>query len=283
MKKVEAYTLVYGETFLDLFSKTAKSIAFPMNSHEHVTWNIFTDFFAFDFIRETVNRILPREKVKLFPVSALKRTNERALSGLLWQIESCLRTESSLLMLPPDTIWGKGSIENLLQLNDEKKNVAVAHPRVLPTITDEFEYFNTDNKRLTTLAFKNAHQSWTDAERGHAKQNTFRGGIEWEKIAGKTIVTHYLPTVYLANLNQRDYDFFDTAPYYFYYDSVWPEKLVQEDRLFYMGSNDLVFNCEVTLPQGRIPEVVPGEPKRDFHNKHFHNKVFSNFRVVFNE
>lgn len=216
------------------------------------------------------------------------------LQGLRNEIAYGIQNQSKMLLAPPDTIFGDGTIPNMLEIGrGVGANVAVAHPRVLPSIIEEIETIaatrgSVKNANLVTLAERHAHDSWKFAEDGHEKNNSFVGGIYKKTLApGLTLVTHRLPTVYLADFTPPDFDFFWGQVSWGGWDHRWPaENLIRQERMRYVGSSDACFVCEVTEWDKNVPPELPQKPPAhyppdSYWNGHYHNGINRQFSVIF--
>jgi hypothetical protein len=282
---IQALTTVWGDDYIDQFLKaTVKSMAFPANrkAMEEITWNIFTEDNAFERIEEFIAPRLPNTKIKYKSLSILRDRIDYLHSGVIWQIKECLKTKSRMLLLPPDSIFGDKTLPNLIKLGKEEKTCVISpHPRVLPTILNE-KY--ESNESLVTAAFKHLHRSWTDAEEGTDRQNSFIGGVSWERLDEKTVsVKHLLPTPYFCDFTEDDLTFFETAAGIGVIDHVWPSMLVQQNRLKYVGSSDACFIVELTAHDKNLPPVQRGADTSKFWRQHPHNLFNDQIACIFRE
>lgn len=220
------------------------------------------------------------------------------LDGLRNQIAYSIQNKARMILAPPDTIFGDGSIANLLAIgNGNGRCVAVAHPRVLPAILEEIDVLGATrgaitNAQLVTMAEKHAHVSWKCAEIGHPKNNSYVGGIAWRRLEdGLVSVTHRLPTCYLADFNSSDFDFFWSQVSWGGWDHRWPaENLIRQERQRYVGSSDACFIVEITDwdknvppdPQEEIRKHVDASGQMDLYwNSHYHNGIDRQTCVIF--
>ncbi len=300
--------MCWGDHYVQLFKRACfKSLCWPKNKAaiEGATWNVYTKrehFADFDKIFEGSGFELHLheigESVRVAGCGFVKTGQCDAgvilLAGLRDQIARCLQAKKKCLLAPPDTIFGDGSVPNLLHLGSVPGScVSVAHPRVLPAIVDEIEYFgatrgSVDNAHLVTLAMQHAHDSWKYGELGHAKNNSYIGGISWRRIgAGLYSVTHRLPTVYLADFAPQDFDFFWGQVSFGAWDHRWPaENLLRYERQRYVGSSDAVFIIEVTEWDKNCPPEIDkqhlvGQAEDAFWNSHYHNGINRQTSVIF--
>lgn len=280
---IQALSCVWGEEYTDQFLRaTAKSIAFPENrkAMKDITWNIFTDEEQIEKIDKYLEIHLPETKIIIRDLKLLRDRIDYLHSGIIWQIKQCLKDKARMLLLPPDSIFGDKTIQNLITLGKEDKScVLVPHPRALPSILDE-EY--ESNASLVNKAWKHLHRSWSDAEEGGDRQNSFIGGVSWEKLDEKMFaVKHLLPTPYFCDFTEEDLKFFETSPGIGNIDHVWPSMLVNQERLKYCGSSDSCFIVEVTARDKNLPPVQRGADTTQFWRKHPHNVFNKQIACIF--
>ena len=294
------YTALWGQKYIDLFEKTIiRSFSWPKNrealANENVTWSIHTN-------KKDVAKIIQlckRTGVENYEVTELSVELDGGhpdigailLGQFKSEISRCLETNSRLLIAPPDSIFGDGTIPSLLSTaNQEGVCVAVPHPRTLPSI---FEYPSRyceslketlTNSELVTETFNNLHRTWSEAEVGFDRINSYVGGVCWRKInKGLYSVQHRLPTNYLLHFIPSDLQFFEKQICFGAIDHLWPTKLIQEERERVVGSSDVAFICEVTDPKQNIPPNYPykkAEPDR-FWRSAPHNSFFRQVNCIF--
>lgn len=284
-----------------------KSLNWPLNkaSIQGSTWNVYTKrehFEEFDKIFDgsgfQLNLFEIGDSTRVAGCGFIKTSQCDAgvilLAGLRDQIARSIQEKKRCLFAPPDTIFGDGSVANLLALGSIPHScVAVAHPRVLPAIVDDIEYLgatrgSVTNAHLVTMAMKHAHDSWKYGEIGHAKNNSFIGGISWKQIGhGLYSVTHRLPTVYLADFTPQDFDFFWGQVSFGAWDHRWPaENLLRFERQRLVGSSDAAFIVEVTEWDKNCPPEIDkqhyvGQPADAYWNSHYHNGINRQTSVIF--
>ncbi len=223
------------------------------------------------------------------------------LNGIRDQIAYSIQRNSKMLLAPPDTIFGDGTIPNLIDLGTGPKTcVSVAHSRVLPGILEEIDVLGAtrggiSNPQLVTMAFEHAHDSWKFADVSHPKNNSYIGGIAWRELEkGLYSVTHRLPTPYFCDFTQGDYDFFWGQVSFGGWDHRWPaENLIRQQRQRYVGSSDACFIVEVTEWDKNVPPDVSDQARKQldyarvsgeldqYWNGHFHNEINRQTSVIF--
>ncbi len=291
------YTAVWGEKYLDLFEKTIiRSFKWPKNyealTNERVTWSLHTN--KKDQAR--LIQLCKRVGVNNFEVTELDETSDPDIGRVLLnhfndEIKRCLEANARLLIAPPDSIFGDGTLRSLF-INGAQEHVCVAvpHPRVIPSI---FEYpsrlaeslrESLSNAELVTETWNHLHRTWSEAEVGYEKINSYVGGVSWKKIAkGLYSVQHRLPTNYLLHFRPDDLQFFQGQIVFGAIDHLWPSKLISEQRERVIGSSDVAFICEVTDPNQNIPPSYPyvkTEPDKFWRNAP-HNQFFRQVQIVF--
>lgn len=308
MHNFQIFTMAWGSHYVQMFNRACfKSLNWPKNkaATQGSTWNIYTKREHFDEFTSIFDgagfelRLFDiGDSVRVAGCGFVKASQCDAgvilLAGLRDQIARCLHEKKKCLFAPPDTIFGDGSVPGLLGLGSIPGScVAVAHPRVLPAIIDEIEYFGAtrggvDNVHMVSLAMRHAHDSWKYAEMGHPKNNSFVGGISWRQLEpGLFAVTHRLPTVYLADFIPQDFDFFWGQVSFGGWDHRWPaENLLRFERQRYVGSSDAAFIVEVTEWDKNVPPEVDkkhlvGHAEDAFWNSHYHNGINRQTSVIF--
>ena len=294
------YTAVWGKKYIDLFEKTiVRSFSWPLNNkallNENVTWSFHTN--KKDAAR--LIQICKRIGVENYEVSELPLELEGGhpdigailLGQFKQEIKRCLATNSRLLIAPPDSLFGDGTLEGLF-INGAQEGVCVAipHPRVLQSI---FEYpsrlapslnESVTNAELVTESFNNLHRTWSEAELGQPKINSHVGGVMWKRVKkGLYSVQHRLPTNYLLHFVPSDLQFFEQQICFGAIDHLWPSKLIQEQRERVIGSSDVAFICELTDAHQNVPPAYPymkNEPDRFWRNAP-HNIFFRQVNLTF--
>jgi len=284
---IQAATIVWGRSHVDLFKKTTlKSLTWPKNketiSKLNLTWNIFTETEFFDEIKEAIQESIPSiQAVAFVGTERLRRYTDTVQSAMIMQVEKCLELNEKLLLFPPDTIFGDGSIEGLLKAGEGDFTCIVSpHPRVEPSIIETLTH-SLSNPQLVTRAWQHLHRSWTDAEEGHHAYNFFYGGVKWKKQDEKTfLVNHLLPTIYLAHFREEDLVHFKHCISFGDWDHVWPSMLIYQGRQRYIDDSDQCFIVEITEKDKNVPPPPYNQEnfwKNDPHNQH-NAKVTAIFR-----
>lgn len=279
--KFQILSVFWREPYMTWFIKGClKSLAFPDN-HKAIMahcsqWNIFCDDNQIEQIKEVTRITFPGLTCNIQSTDHLRAFVDQHQSAMCWQIEKCLKDNEKLLFAPPDTIFANGTIDSFIKLGgDPKTCVQLAHPRVLPDLLGDINILELSSpaslvKRIWNEGY--LHQSWADAEVGHPRQNSFIGGVSWQKIKENLYaITHHLPTVYFADFTPEDLMYFKTATSFGNYDHCWPtDLLIRQVRLRNVTSSDAGFICEVTHKEKNIPPVQPG-PVNGFWKSQPHN------------
>lgn len=282
---LQILSAVWGAQHVDLFERALlRSLSWNEEALKGAKWNIFTDEEHKTKIEYMVAGILPDVNLNIGDVKQLRRYIDITQSAVVWQVEECLKTGDKLLIAPPDTIFGRNSVENMLEVGKEKHScVVVPHPRVLPEILEHITYCEKSNASLVQVAWKHLHRSWSEAKWDHPRNHSFVGGVLWRltKDGSFIIGTHRLPTVYLADFTDEDLEYFKTTPSFGSFDHLWPgEILMKRGRQRYIASSDVAFICEITDGDKNVPPVWDG-PKTEFWRQHFHNEMNKQYIFTF--
>lgn len=264
---------------MSLFRRACfKSLNWPLNQKalSGSTWNIFTKKEHFDELTELLkespfnlrlNDIGEHLGIIGVTVPVPAKVCDQGvllLEGLKRGIRFSLENGLKMLFAPPDTIFGDGTIPNLIAAgNSHFSCVCVSHPRVLPSILDEIDEIGAtrgsiSNSKLVTLSMKHPHDSWTMSESGAKDNRSLMSGVTWKKIDHALYqVQHRLPTHYYCGFNKEDWDFWWGVSSFGAYDHRWPgEQLIRQERQRYIGSSDACFIAEVTDYDKNIPPLV---------------------------
>lgn len=299
------FTVAYGQKAVDLFIDCAvRSFCWPLNKDalvsRNATWHIWTLREDFPVVAEAASRVGINLKlneadsfIERLSTDFLNDNGVMMLQMWLHTAKIVRECNGQLFTGPTDTIMSGESVPNILQAGElDGTAVAVGHIRVHPNILKDIEAqanrfgpaSSIGSARLVSLALRNAHKSFTEAEfyPGKDRINSYIGGIMWQRRpSGVIAMTHRLPTVYLVHLTDDDINYFSRKnppgtwpPVYGEWDHSWPSAcLFPKQRMRYLGSSDDAFMCEITDPEKNVPPLqhyVKGEPDlfwRDFpHN-----------------
>lgn len=301
------YSAFYGEHYFKLFKNACfRSLSWPLNREalKGATWNIFTPKEYFERVEQLlepagfkVNLFELGPQIQIWGVGRAPITHcDQGIilaDGLRHQIRYSIEKNSKMLMAPPDTLFGDGSIANILAIGSQPGTcVSVAHSRVLSDILDDIDLMGATkgaitNAELVTLSFKHAHASWTNAEIGHPKNSSYVSGVAWRKL-NKNLwsVQHRLPTVYLASFTPSDWDFWFSQNGFGSWDHRWPaENLVRQERQRFVGSSDAAWIVEITDWDKNVPPDVDrthlqGAPDDHYWTSHYHNQINRQTNVI---
>jgi hypothetical protein len=292
---IRMFTVVWGDHMSWFGRSMLRSLSWPKNraALRGARWNIFTKKRDEDQVLDLVKPLDIPIEIQEIPdelTSSSKEMGAIILKCLHYVMLKCMREGQKLLMCPPDSLISEGGIATLNMLSQHGLAcVAVPHPRVNPSIFSEITEGPMSGAELCGKAIKHLHKSWIDAEVNKPGQNTFIGGVNWYPIGEKMMaVQHRLPTIYMANFLPSDFAVFQRPHELFpstfgFWDHVWPEKLVQQERLRVIGSSDACFICEVTKEDFNVPPqnfTNPFEPD-SFWREMGHNKLNRAFFSVF--
>lgn len=301
MRPLKIFTTVWGDTHLDWFERAlVKSLCWPKNKTvlRDASWSVISKLEDKGRALAIADKVETRE-IKFAEIPAHVQGSSPEMGHILLQaffmvMKECLETGSQLLIAPPDTIFADNSIPNLIAMAQYGHTcVSVPHPRVSPSIFGSIPKDGTplSSAQLVSLAHKHAHRAWSEAEINHPKQNSFIGGIAWQKLSSNphvVSVQHRLPTVYLANFLPSDYTFFQRPhdglpPTFGVIDHLWPKDLYKQERIRAVGSSDACFIAEVTREDANVPPFVQmnaHEPDA-YWRSNYHNQINRQFCTIF--
>lgn len=303
MQNTYIFTMLFGTHYIDLFRKACfRSLNWPKNREalHGMSWHIYTKPEHFEELTAmfkdspfTLKLFEIESSMRIAGCGFVKTSQCDAgvilLNGLRAQIGICLKTQSKMLLAPPDTIFGDGTVPNLFKLGVQRYTcVGVAHPRVLPRVMEEIEYAAAtsggfSNRKLVALALEHSHDSWKLAEIGHKNNNSYVGGIAWTKLSDNLIsVTHRLPTPYLLDFHPTDWDYWWGTVSFGALDHSWPgDRLIRQERFRYAGSSDACFIVEITDHDKNVPPLVEAKFSGDeYWGDRVHHSVNRLFNVI---
>lgn len=267
MKPVRLLTLVWGQPYLDWLDRAlVHSLDKPRNkaalTENVVAWDIYTTDGDVPIIKDISARLgLPVE----FHTDAMgaKHDHGKFLQRtLIDQMKRCYENKQAMIMAPPDSIFGDGSIESLCVLGRPKHVcISVPHVRVKPSILEVPNRANS-NALLVGAAWPRLHRTWVECDTSRKVSNTYSGGCAWTKIHdGLYAVVHRLPTTYYAEFNDTDMVWWENQVKLNVWDHSWPSKTVAELRHRCIGSSDAAFIAEVTPEFANVPPCTPVDPE----------------------
>lgn len=267
---LDILTLVYGESHVELFRRTAlKSLAQPKNKaviyDSNARWNICTDDKFYDYLSRTIDIYFPELTVNFISRSDLRDYIDPIQSAIIWQAKESVKHGRRVLLAPPDTIFSDGTIEYLvLECQKQGDVVVVPHPRANPELLNE-DYL-CSSFELVDLTWRHLHQSWDEAEDGHEFHNSFVGGVRWHREAGNIRKgRHYLPSPYMMRFLEEDVKYFERQISFGSFDHVWPgEMLIPSGRQLYVDDSANAFIVEITDRYKNVPPVWGNPHKAEF-------------------
>ena len=266
-------------------------------------WTLQTDSETSGAV-EIARRVIPTAEIRTIITPRISQPGEpigaHKMQGLLKVIKQCLAERSRMLMATPDFIWGARTIPAMLKMAaGAGLCVSIAHLRVLPTIlTEPFlgieglpENIHAD---LMGIGLRHQHPSWaaclasTKTGEPTDPNGIYHSGICWEHLTDSLIaVQHQMVSPFLVNFTLSDLEFFATwkgmtAPAFGEWDHNWPSKLIQEERLRYIGASDAACMLEVTEASKNMPPLEPRrEPADSFFLRNHHNQIQRQFVSIF--
>jgi hypothetical protein len=255
------FSVVYGERYCDSFKRlTLRSInQQPLNgvAVSDAIWSVYTDAVSAPRIVE----ILHHYEHEVHIVDTKKQeAYDVAQYALITEIEECLKTNSRMVMAPPDVFFGDGSIANLLALASVRPDAmcfSATHVRVdHEKFIEALPLGTIDNPKLVSLALNTMHRSWSQSDVALDKRNTYYSGTSIQALPtlGYYAVTHVLPTCHLAQFTQDDLDAFRKYRSGAW-DHQWPALLIAKNRHRVIGSSDIFFAVELTKANENIPKL----------------------------
>lgn len=287
--KIRLFTLAWGAPYCDWFENAlTKSLLWPKNLaalREHaIEWNLYTKEADREHLRAIAERVgIP---LQFHPFDVKDSSGETLQPALLDHLRNCAQTGAAMLMAPPDTVFGDGSIAAICEIGKQPGVcVAVPHVRVNAGVLPQLGTSEWSNAKLVDFCFNALHPTWRDAEATLPNTNSFLGGVSWRRLRqGLYAVTHRLPTCYLANVNASDVEWFARQFETGTFDHTWPSKLVKEQRHRTIASSDAAFICELTRENENIPVLQPNDPNepdkfwRDLEHNYAGRNVVAIFR-----
>lgn len=271
MKKARMLTLVWGQPYVDWFDRACvQSLELPRNKkalQEGVSvWDICTRPDNQDLVKDIAGRLELNIEFHLDPMGTPDQHGDILQRALMAQMHRCIAANEGLILTPPDSIFGDGTMENLIALGQPREVcISVPHVRVRPTILD-IPWRANSNANLVAASWKHLHRTWVESDGSRKMTNTYSGGCSWRKISENTYaVCHRIPTTYYANFNDSDPIWWKGVDKINVWDHAWPSKTVAETRHRMVGSSDACFIAEVTPEFANIPPCTPndsGEPDK---------------------
>jgi hypothetical protein len=196
--------------------------------------------------------------------------------GLIETIQLCLQRGSRMLLTMPDTVYGGGSVTNLMRAAaGTPLTIAAAHVRVNEDVW--FREFGPrlwhDNRSLVQAAWSIGACGPCDTTRENV---CWAGGIGWASVNPDTrLLIHYLPTPYLCWWTDFDLGWWHQQPTFGCIDHVWPQHLIAQHRFAVAGSSDLFFAVELesAFRSGSLAPAPGSANQEIYHHRRPNNDV----------
>lgn len=291
-KPLRLITTVWGAKHIEWFEKYClNSLMWPKNAQtvRGATWTFITT----QEDQPKIQALISRHDLRLADIEFIVfgpefHQNPHSAGAfinqaLLMEMSRAIMFGAQSFLAPPDTIFADGTLPNMVQIGAQRDSVVFAvHARVLPTIAVDSPALSP--AQLVSVAWKSLHKTWSAAEIGLDKINSYVGGVSWRYLdVSLYSVCHRLPTPYLINFTPEDLVFFKNQIHWGVIDHAWPSAgLVETERVRLLGSSDAGFMVEVTEPEQNIPpEAAYREDEPDLFWKNLqHNKLNRMFSVI---
>ncbi len=283
MKQIRPFTALWGDKHFDWFvNGCLKSLAWPKNKEELAgcSWGFLTR-------KEDVKRIQDAvTSAGIKPANFDFYTFDEGFDqnphfggvylkeALVKEIGWCLNFNAQTIIIPPDSIYGDGTIKNIRTVGEQKDSVVfVVHPRTHPDILDMLNEKPLTNANLVHAVFDGRlHKTWSEAQVGLAQTNSWLGGVSWTYLDENLYsCTHLLPTPYLINWVPEDIVYWRQQIHFGEIDHAWSgAMLIPSQRQRLIGSSDGAFIVEITESDNNIPPVTyarEGDPTAFFRDK----------------
>lgn len=210
------------------------------------------------------------------PAKGINVSSFLILEGLRTVIQKCIDQDAIMFLLPPDTIFGKDTVYNAVKMSENKPDsIAIPHIRLTQPNS---ENKTPTNKELVSMCFNNPHSSFIDSF-DNKDANCTWAGISVRQLNNKTyIITHSLPTVYLAKFTASDLLFWDQCVDFGHWDRGWLHKIYRENRVKVIGDSNICFCAEITNDSSNKSPLQKGLKWNDAHFINAeHNNAFRKF------
>lgn len=173
------------------------------------------------------------------------------------ECKAAIEAVTYTFMAPPDHIWSKGSLYNLVKLAEHSPYcIAVPHIRVKDTLNNV--EFPIEARELGRLAVEHAHDTFTnsfdDRDTTECHHGITARGLDEALIA----IKHNLPSVFMVKFNESDLEYFRRVNYVLgHWDRGWLAKLIDEGRLKIVGSSNIAMTVELTDSRARVNDLKP--------------------------
>lgn len=281
------FTLVHGEPYMTWMQQAlVPSLSWPINRNaiRNAEWHIYTT-------EQSRDRVIEIARPLGLTMKICEMNPDWAGQFLASAVRQIIMEASSegdqILMAPPDTIFGEGTLETFVALGRDPRVVISAPPvRVNQSFMSSFAEAEGPvfNETLVYMAWKHLHATWRDANITMPRNNSFIGGVSWKALSANVFaVTHLLPTPFYLGVAPSDGEWFRLYGTPGAYDHIWPAKLVDEGRQRLIGSSDAAFIVEITEADKNIPPLYPVNPSMntEYSGQNKHNHVNRNTVCIF--
>lgn len=268
---IRILSIAYGYPFCEFLDTiTLRSILRqPLNraAAQGAMWSIYTNVEGAERVREAMG-FAPYE---ITTIDVSGHQSEILHHCVIAEAKKCVALGATLIMAPPDSFWGDGSLANLIAVAGTRADLCVAAPHVRveqgPFLKNLPPEGVLSNPQLVTLALATLHRVWRECDPDQPTLNTPFSGHTLRKlpVPGHYSVCHMIPTPYLARFTQADVDFLEASSPDSW-DHRWPLLLVEQDRQRVIGSSDGFFLAELTNPLTHFPPMVPRAEWEDYFN-----------------
>ncbi len=273
-----------------------RSLHWPMNLRtvEDCKWHLVSTPADAQALKEIAQEILPRAKIDILVDPRLGENinhGRQMAEAVMKVMEICIEDKAPMLMAPPDFVYGDGTIQNMLAIGDQPGTcVGVAHIRVVPSflnaISAKESMYPQTNAQLMHEAFAHAHSTWRDVQCGADPTMSYHCGVTWKWIGcGLAAVQHHMPSPFLVNFIPKDLELWKNGgePGFGFWDHDWPEFLLKDQRMRWIGSSDAAFMAEITDPLANLGKLLPRNAKDPdaFFKDAYHCKIQRQFVTIF--
>ena len=286
--------IVYGEdAWFDRFEKVlVRSLMQPGNlpglraDGVDTRLQLYTLDHHMDQLQEVVRRTR-LEQVVAVEVSCTKPGITLATSTgseinykfLDFHIGLCLRQKRKMVLCSPDMFFANGSLSNLARVRTDP-GVCLGG-MYLRVVEQTFEpalqgvELPMSSEQLGSMALEHLHPSSLDGRVGPAEVNSYYTGFSIQALGGAVYsVSFRTPTLFLLDLRESDQTFIRGFRDFRSFDSIWPSKLADENRLKILSSNDVCFYVELT-PVKKGAFLQRGQPNDTYLHQFLSTKILN--------
>ena len=168
-------------------------------------------------------------------------------------LKKCIEKDEYLFLLMPDTVWGRGSVYNIVKYGIGQ-NACVLLPH-LRAIKEEWELeMPCDIKHLVDELWRVPHQTTILADvRRRLNGSTTRQAL-WD-MGSFTLCNHYYPTVYFMKPNEamdKWWEGRDKRHGWINYDTNFLDHVVKEQNYRVIGSSEVAFCVELEWKKQKL-------------------------------